>query len=103
MLKCSESLLFFVPFDLVAVRAKQLVPSSCVPQHSHVVSQAGTTSPSNLRAAAAVDMVYLQRPNVFIKSAAMAPWTILLMDLLKHLTLSFGARMFGHSFFLIRH
>jgi hypothetical protein len=45
-------------------------------------------------------MVYLQRSNIFIEAADTAPWTIFLVNLLKHFTLSSSARVLGHSLIL---
>jgi hypothetical protein len=97
VLKGPKSFFFFVTFDFVTVRAQELVPTGCVPQHSHVVSQPSAASPSDLRAATAVDMVYLQCSNVFVESADAAPWTVFLVDLPKYLALSFGAWMLSHK------
>jgi hypothetical protein len=97
VLQCPESFPLLVAFDLVAVRAKELVTSGRIPQHSRVVCQSSTEAASDLRAAAAMNMVYLKRANVLIESADIASWAILLVDLLKHLTLSLCARVLGHD------
>lgn len=97
VLKGPESLSIFVTLNLVAVGAKQLITARGVSEYPKIVRQSRAMSAANLRAAAAIDVVYLQRSNVFIIPTVAASRAILRMDLPQNLVLSFGARMLGHD------
>jgi len=81
VLKGPEGFSLFMTLDLVAIRAEQLIAARSVSEHPKVVRQSSAVSPAYFGATATIDMVYLQRPNVFIISAGPAPRAILRVNL----------------------